>query len=207
MVSEKLRKHRVCQVAAGYSHYAAVTEDGALFTWETGRPDGRGPGEAVPELGHGSASSAAHDWGVPRRVVGLEGLRIASVALGAEFTIAVTEAGEVYSFGFGDARLGHGWSDDLEHAFLPKRIEALQGIHVASVAAGDDHALALTRSGRVYSWGTGGSNSNVYGLGYDSDDGGGDVGAYTSHSLPKLITSLLVSACGALQRAVKCHVP
>jgi hypothetical protein len=37
--------------------------------------------------------------------------------------------------------------------FLPKRIVALNGLHVVSVAAGFWHALALTRCGRVYSWG------------------------------------------------------
>jgi alpha-tubulin suppressor-like RCC1 family protein len=60
--------------------------------------------------------------------------------------------------------------------FLPKRIEALKGIQMASVAAGDDHALALTNCGRVYSWGENsrhalgqGLESDVLGQGLESD--------------------------------------
>jgi alpha-tubulin suppressor-like RCC1 family protein len=67
--------------------------------------------------------------------------------------VAVTEAGAVYSFGRADGRPGHEEIDEEEGMFLPKRIEALDGAHVATVAAGVSHALALTRCGRVYLWG------------------------------------------------------
>jgi alpha-tubulin suppressor-like RCC1 family protein len=140
----------------------------------------------VPELGYGRF---VYETGVPRRVFALEGMRITSVAVGVWTTMAVTEAGAVYSFGCGDGRLGHGSGD---HVFLPKRIEALDGTHVASVAAGASYALALTRCVRVYSWGATGHDGHVYGLGYDSDDGGdGDDDNEDSISVPKLITALL----------------
>jgi alpha-tubulin suppressor-like RCC1 family protein len=105
--------------------------------------------------------------------------------------MAVTEAGEVYSFGIHDGRLGHG-EPDGEALSVPKRIDALDGIHVATVAAGDRHALALTVYGRVYSWGAAGHDGHVYGLGYGSDDGGdGNNVADDSLCIPKLITALL----------------
>jgi hypothetical protein len=148
-VMEELRKHRVCQVAAGEFHCAAVTEDGALFTWLTGDEESGEPNEPFP-LGYGRR---AFDVGVPHRILAFEGVRIASAAVGAGFTVAVTEAGAVYSFAMADGRLGHGDRDYKVGVFRPKRIQALDGIHVAAVAAGDSHALALTRCGRVYSWG------------------------------------------------------
>jgi alpha-tubulin suppressor-like RCC1 family protein len=77
--------------------------------------------------------------------------------------VAVTEAGAVYSFGMGDGRLGQGKGAE-EDVFRPKRIEALDSIHVVTVAAGDLHTLALTRCGRVYSWGGNGLDSPVHGL-------------------------------------------
>jgi alpha-tubulin suppressor-like RCC1 family protein len=143
-VIEELRGHRVRQVAAGLSHCAAVTEDGALFTWQISDDD---TGEAPPELGLGSYVDC--DLGVPYPVLALKGVRIAAVALGNGFTVTVTETGAVYSFGRGDGRLGNGEGDEFEGMYLPKRIEALDGIHVASVAAGVFHALALTRCGQV----------------------------------------------------------
>jgi alpha-tubulin suppressor-like RCC1 family protein len=51
---EELRNHRVRQMVAGYSHCAALAEDGVLVTWETRREDGRRdvkPDEPAPELG------------------------------------------------------------------------------------------------------------------------------------------------------------
>jgi alpha-tubulin suppressor-like RCC1 family protein len=183
-VMEELRNHRVCQVVASDFHCAALTEDGALFTWKT-----RGPDHPIPELGYGCSS---HGFGAPHRVLAFEGVRIASVALGAAFTVAVTEAGEVHSFGLGDGRLGHGRGGGSQHVYRPKRIEAFDGIPVATVVAGSRHSLALTMCGRVYSWGGAGHDGNVYGLGYDSDDGGdGNNGADGSLCVPKLITALL----------------
>jgi alpha-tubulin suppressor-like RCC1 family protein len=148
-VIEELRNHRVRQVAAGYNHCAAVTEDGAHFTWETARPGDTLTSKAMSELGYGSF---VLDIGAPHRVFALEGIRIASVTAGTRFTVAVTEAGAVYSFGAGDGRLGHGEGHGKD-VFLPKGIETLVGLHVATVAAGACHALALTRCGHVYSWG------------------------------------------------------
>jgi E3 ubiquitin-protein ligase HERC2 len=111
----------------------------------------------------------------PYRVFALEGVRIVAVAVMDAFTVAVTEAGAVYWFGF----------NDRESVFLPERIEALDGIHVATVAAGDFHVLALTRCGRVYSWGRDGEDSPELGRGNDTGGGGND------RSIPQVITALL----------------
>jgi alpha-tubulin suppressor-like RCC1 family protein len=188
---EELRNQRVSQVVVGTFHCAALTEDGALFTWEIWNNLDLVASEPVPALGYGSF---VHDVGVPYRVFALEGMRIALVAVGTGFTVAVTETEAVYSFGIADGRLGHGEGDVDEDVFLPKRIEALNGIHMASVAAGKYHTLALTRCGRVYSWGAEDCGDNVCGLGNDRDGGGAgddvdyeDVGYYTPH----LITALL----------------
>jgi alpha-tubulin suppressor-like RCC1 family protein len=185
---EELRNHRVRQVAADQYHCAALTEDGALFTWPT-RYDAHVIGDPLPELGYGGY---AHEFGVPHRVFPFEGLRIASVAVGDHFTVAVTETGAVYSFGQGDRRLGH--ADGYERGvFCPKRVEALDSFPVATVAAGKFHALALTRCGRVYSWGRHGYESPVHGMGDISEFEDVDDGAR-----PRLITALLGKRVGAI---------
>jgi alpha-tubulin suppressor-like RCC1 family protein len=130
-VMEELRNHRVCQIAAGEYHCAAVTEDGALITWLTRAA--YLPNEPNPELGYGSY---VHNIRMPCRVFALEGERVTSVGVGDGFTVAVTEAGAVYSFGIAGGCLGHGQDDDGEDVYLPKRIEALDGIHVATVPRG-----------------------------------------------------------------------
>jgi alpha-tubulin suppressor-like RCC1 family protein len=75
---------------------------------------------------------------------------------------------------------------------LPKRIEALDGIHVAAVAAGEEHAIALTRCGHVCSWGVHGSDTLGSGLESSSDNEGDGDGTYTDDLFkPQLITALL----------------
>jgi hypothetical protein len=68
-VMEELRNHRVRQVVAGYFHCAELTEDVALFTWETRRDIHAQPDKPAPELGYGSY---IHDLGVPYRVFALK---------------------------------------------------------------------------------------------------------------------------------------
>jgi alpha-tubulin suppressor-like RCC1 family protein len=187
-VMAELRMHRVRQVAAGEYHCAAVTEDGVLFTWETRDEDGVEPDEPVPELGLGRF---AHLLGLPHRVVAFEGVRITSVAVGTGFTVAVTEAGAIYSFGMGDGRLGHGKGDDDVGIYLPKRIEALDGVHVVTVAAGDRHTLALTRCGRVFPWGGDGPHNPVHGLGKRKNSGVGVDWGEGDNYVPQLMTVLV----------------
>jgi alpha-tubulin suppressor-like RCC1 family protein len=186
-VMKELRNHRVCQVAAGYDHCAAVTQDGFIFTWKTRDEEDADPDEPVPELSHGRL---VHDWGVPHRVLAFRGVRIASVALGAAFTVAVTEAGAVFSFGLGDGCLGNGEYEEELFVYFPKRIEALDGIHVVAVAAGDRHALALTQRGQVYSWGPDGPHNPVNESDNDGDvDGGVDRGDGDAY-VPQLVRAL-----------------
>ena len=74
-----------------------------------------------------------------------------SVECGRNHSLAITEAGRIYSWGCGGhGRLGH---NNRESQSTPKLIEALQGVTVASAAAGALHSLAVTDAGQVYSWG------------------------------------------------------
>jgi alpha-tubulin suppressor-like RCC1 family protein len=64
----------------------------------------------------------------------------------------IGQEGELFSWG--DSKywiLGHGPCRDFQ--LWPKRVEALRGVRVSSVAVGSRHALALTEEGLVYSWG------------------------------------------------------
>ncbi len=104
------------------------------------------------ELGLGKGRNSADK---PTLVEGIPPVR--SVAMGEYFTVAVTEEGDVYTWGkggnfFSPGALGHGNSKD-QHT--PALVKALEGINVEQIAAGQAHALALTEDGRVFSWGSG----------------------------------------------------
>ena len=81
----------------------------------------------------------------------MQGLRVSAVAAGANHTLALSEAGDVFSFGAGqDGRLGHG---DVVDQHTPRLIVALHGVRVCAVAAGSCHSLVVSAAGRLYSFG------------------------------------------------------
>jgi len=136
---------RVESIAAGHGFTsAAVDEDGKLFTW--GQATYRALSFDVAMLS-GLGYAQAESKLTPKRVDALSQDREVGIALGGGFTLAVTDAGAVYSFGSCQyGALGHG---SLGAEVLPRRIEALAqtGRRFVAVAAGADHALALTEEG------------------------------------------------------------
>eukprot|EP01113_Clastostelium_recurvatum_P035635 TRINITY_DN4992_c0_g1_i3.p1 TRINITY_DN4992_c0_g1~~TRINITY_DN4992_c0_g1_i3.p1 ORF type:complete len:1325 (-),score=259.47 TRINITY_DN4992_c0_g1_i3:68-4042(-) len=77
------------EIAAGYFHAAAISDDGGLYTWGSGCNGRLGLGSA-----HGDKEQVT-----PRRVTLLGNARIRRVACGAAHTAAVTEEGALYAFG------------------------------------------------------------------------------------------------------------
>jgi len=145
---------RVESIAVGISKSAAVDDRGRLFTWGRGTFLGRLAGLGY-ELNPGTELQL-----LPKRVDALSADRVVCVAPGHSFTLAVTDAGAVFSFGHStDWALGHGSSTN---EVLPRRIEAQAetGLRFVAVAAGMDHSLALTEEGHVYGWGDGRSNGH-----------------------------------------------
>jgi hypothetical protein len=150
---QELSHHRVRQVAIEHDLCAAVTEEGLLFMWVTaGSDDSYGVGDQrMPIFGRGVKGTVIGDILPPRCVAALKRERVGSVAVGFSFTLVTTEEGAVFSFGEGTGgMLGHG---DNESHILPKRIEALRDVHVATVATGGQQSFALTACGRVFWWG------------------------------------------------------
>lgn len=97
----------------------------------------------------------------PRRIAGLEGVRIVELAAGLEHTLMRSHGGAVYSCGKGfSGQLGHG---DETSISTPRRIEPLLhgGLQLEHhglaemISAGHDHSLVLTKTGLVYSFGSG----------------------------------------------------
>lgn len=79
--------------------------------------------------------------------------RVVDVSAGALHSLAVSEQGELFSWGAGrSGKLGHG---DEEMRPLPTAVRALEGRRIVRACAGDSHSLVLGANGTLYSFGLG----------------------------------------------------
>ena len=131
---------RVVQVACGSkdAQTLALTEEGYVYSW--------GDGD-FGKLGRGGSGGCY----TPILIDRLLGLGVVQVECGAQFSLALTKYGEVWTWGKGDYfRLGHG---NDQHVRKPTLVEGLRGKKIIHVAVGALHCLAVTDTGQVYAWG------------------------------------------------------
>lgn len=132
---------RIVNINHGGAFCAAVSAAGAVYTWGLGTKG---------QLGHGDKESMYE----PNVVRGLEAHRVLSVATGHAHCIAVTESGDVFSWGFDRfGQCGHGVA--AKERLLPSHVEALIGVSARSASAGDLHTLVVADDGSLYSFGDG----------------------------------------------------
>nr|XP_058924820.1 secretion-regulating guanine nucleotide exchange factor isoform X3 [Kogia breviceps] len=130
----------VKRITGGGAHSAVVTDEGSLFVCGLNKDGQLGLGHTKDVLYFTPCKS-------------LLGCPIQQVACGWDFTIILTENGQVLSCGsnsFGQLGIPLG----PRRCVVPQAIELLRE-KVVSIAAGLRHALAATASGTVFQWGTG----------------------------------------------------
>lgn len=83
----------------------------------------------------------------------LRGYGVTQVGAGFNLSAMVTASGSLFTFGqCNEGGLGHGGQQLAEEA-IPRSVFALADHRVVSVAVGDGHMVALTETGRAFSWG------------------------------------------------------
>ncbi|RLN54896.1 hypothetical protein BBJ29_007719 [Phytophthora kernoviae] len=78
---------------------------------------------------------------------------ITMVACGAQHSLAITDAGELYTWGSGeDGRLGHG---DMRDRAVPRKVMSLLRENVVNASCGGAHTAVLTAKSTVFTFGRG----------------------------------------------------
>ncbi|CAK8993706.1 E3 ubiquitin-protein ligase HERC2 (HECT domain and RCC1-like domain-containing protein 2) (HECT-type E3 ubiquitin transferase HERC2) [Durusdinium trenchii] len=142
---EALTGMQVSTIACGGHHTAAVGDHWQVMTWGGG---------AFGKLGHGNRLAQS----TPKVVVALQGQRVTQVSLGPHHSAALTQKGEVYTWGQA-GRLGHASQGAEVDEMIPRPVAALSHVTVAQISCGHSHCCAVTESGDVWAWG----NSRTFG--------------------------------------------
>ncbi|KAL5552715.1 hypothetical protein UlMin_040116 [Ulmus minor] len=143
LAGEACCRREKSQAIAGAGHSIAVTSQGAVYSFGS---------NSSGQLGHGTCEE---EWR-PRQIRSLQGIRIIQAAAGADKTMLISDAGQVYAFGkdsFGEADYVGVQGSKL--VTTPQLVESLKNIFVVQAAIGNFFTAVLSREGRVYtfSWG------------------------------------------------------
>ncbi|KAM9965762.1 hypothetical protein ACTFIR_005936 [Dictyostelium discoideum] len=183
----------VVDVSGGWAFSAAVTKSGRLYTWGFNEKG---------QLGLGNR------WfhSTPQLVKTLIDVNIVSVVCGRQHICAITDQGEVYSWGLGVfGQLGHG---NVKSYLHPKKIQQFTELNeeIAQVACGSNFTMVRSVQGLLYAFGHG-----EYGqLGSTEETQHLDFGGRDNHfkySIPIVVKSLETKkiknvACGHLHTIV-----
>ncbi|KAI5083717.1 hypothetical protein GOP47_0003460 [Adiantum capillus-veneris] len=128
----------VKMIAAGAEHTAAVTENGKLYGWGWGRYGNLGLGDRNDRL-------------IPEAAPSIPGEQINLVACGWRHTIAVSDSGVLFTYGWSKyGQLGHG--DNKDH-LVPHQVAFLKANRIVQISGGWRHTMALDEQGKLYGWG------------------------------------------------------
>ncbi|KAK6142416.1 hypothetical protein DH2020_022764 [Rehmannia glutinosa] len=128
----------VAAVSCGGFFTMALTEGGQLWNWGA---------NSNYELGRGDKIGG---W-KPQPVPSLKDVRLTQIASGGYHSLALTDKGEVLSWGHG----GHGQlgNSSLHSRKVPEPVEALANERITYIACGGSSSAAITDTGKLYMWG------------------------------------------------------
>eukprot|EP00057_Strongylocentrotus_purpuratus_P007783 XP_011662257.1 PREDICTED: probable E3 ubiquitin-protein ligase HERC4 [Strongylocentrotus purpuratus] len=138
-----LSGQRVQSISCGKHHTGIVLDDGTLYM-----------------CGANSKGQLGQDRNQykPVQVSALETVVIKHVACGDDHTLAVSDRGQVLGWGRNDRGQCGLATGDIENKPRPRILKHLASYQFVKVCCGSLHSMALTRDGRLFSWG-----DNTYG--------------------------------------------
>ncbi|XP_034296362.1 probable E3 ubiquitin-protein ligase HERC6 isoform X2 [Pantherophis guttatus] len=136
----------VVLVACGERHTLLLLADGSLASCGD-----NAQGQLGRKLPAGRQRKFRPSRFFPEPIQALEAQTIISISCGKEHSLAISSQGKVFSWGAGGfGQLGTG---NLKDSSTPKKIDSLSMYNVIQVACGHYHSIALTKDGRLFSWG------------------------------------------------------
>ncbi|XP_072180243.1 RCC1 and BTB domain-containing protein 1-like [Diadema setosum] len=142
---ESLCQKGLCTMSFGSGpHVVAATENGEIFSWGH---------NGYCQLGNGCTNQGMLPYQISTN---LGDSKIMRLACGSHHTLALTDKGEVFAWGYNNCgQVGSGATANIN---TPRRVSSvLNGKRVISIACGQTSSLAVLESGEVYGWGYNGN--------------------------------------------------
>ncbi len=142
MIVKELCNKNIIDLSYGFSHYIARTYDNKFYCWGN---------NYFGQLGFGSEDQNEFHKNIPKLNNFLSDLNINAIKRGVNHSLALTQSGEVYGWGCNEfGQIGCG---DNNVKVMPTKVTGLNENKIKMISCGENHSLALTESGCVYSWG------------------------------------------------------
>ena len=138
-----LKQLKITQIACGVGHTIALTDNNILYAW------GR---FYKPKNKKDMIKSTSGDYSSPTLIESLSNESIIKIAAGNNHSMAITELGDLYTWGEGTyGQLGHGINNNEQY---PKKVEYFRNkFKIIDCKGGAAHTIALTEEGYVFGWG------------------------------------------------------
>ena len=146
-----LEGNKIGEIRSGKEHSVVLTSEGAVHTFGKGCFGALGLGGTVFSAG-------------PRQIAKLANRRIVSIACGSQHSLALSDIGDVFSWGRGfEGQLGllDGVDSSSVPQYIPhffkydgsKDVRMLRKTPIHAIACGAYHSIAIDDKHQVYCWG------------------------------------------------------
>jgi alpha-tubulin suppressor-like RCC1 family protein len=145
-INEELSHKQIVDFKKSFYHVIARTIHGKVYCWGC---------NWFAVLGNGNNDRLIYK---PQLNQYLSDKQIIDICCGFSHSLALTDSGEVYAWGYnkfgqiGNRRKGHNeWFNECQS--IPIKVNGFNDEKVIQISCGLCHSMALTESGRVFSWG------------------------------------------------------
>ena len=137
-----LKKLKINQIACGVGHVLALTDNNLIYSW----------GRFYKQENKKEKSAITGDYSSPQLIESLSNESIIKIAAGNNHSMAITELGELYTWGEGIyGQLGHGVNDNEQY---PKKVKYFcNKFKIIDCMGGAAHTIVLTEDGYIFGWG------------------------------------------------------
>ena len=142
-------------ISAGADHVLMLASDGNVYAWGNN------------EYGQLGIDNGGSSLSAPTLVEALASKNIVALAAGQRFSLALSDDGDVYSFGYNNKlQLGYTLENNDTYSASPRKVSNLDVAFITKISAGVASVSAIDADGKVYLWG----DTKNYALGTDDSE-------------------------------------